>query len=207
MDKLERDNIGGIKRGSLKFPLFILGAATTGPGLLKNTLATPADIEDPSLSGVYAYGPSGASANERGVLFAYPNTSSQNGYRAIQVLYLVDGLTKSRTYESNRWGSWYRTDNFGCATPEALASLLGGLFPFGENIDANTITRTSIVCYAGASDTANHIPYGFGIMLTILYPNATYTGLQIFFRRGDNHIYHRTKNNDNEWESDWHTAA
>lgn len=102
----------------------VLGGLYTG--LLTRTLSVEYELDDPTLSGVYAYA-YGSDVNERGFLLAFPNTSAENGRRAIQVAFAVDGRTKSRTYESNRWGAWYRLDNFGCNSLADLASALGAL--------------------------------------------------------------------------------
>lgn len=75
-------------------------------------------------------GPSGIT-KDQGILLCYGWTA---GTRVSQVLItLINPGIYSRQYSKNgsteTWSPWVRVDNFGCSTPDALASLLGGIPP------------------------------------------------------------------------------
>ena len=95
----------------------------------------------------------------RGVLIVESKSTSGAFY--------VDQVYKEMAYESQiwtrkrdgeTWSPWVRVDNFGCATPDALAIILGVEQEYGAvltNIDLNTITSDYKAEYSGTAGVTN----------------------------------------------------
>ena len=82
----------------------VLGGLNTG--LLTRTLSAEYNLDDPTLSGIYSYA-YGSDVDERGFLLAFPNTSSENGRRAIQVVFKSSGKIKMRSKtNTDAWTNW-----------------------------------------------------------------------------------------------------
>lgn len=96
--------------------------------------------------------------------------------------------------DNNQWTSWTRIDAFGCATPSALASLLGvgtinSTAQFGENID-NLVRFGQYAVSAGATGTK---PTTGGLTL-LVYGNTDYVA-QLAIGVDNNKMYYRSKLN------------
>lgn len=80
------------------------------------------------------------------VLVVKPLNSSgeqANAEVAQTVYYRASGQIYHRTLHESSWSSWVRVDNFGCSTPEALASLLGAKrYVFDGTITTDIYTPT-----------------------------------------------------------------
>lgn len=74
------------------------------------------------------------------------------------------------------WSTWKSIDNFGCSTPAALASLLGGVRYLGSVNSSTANSKTETGFYYHSEDIGNSLGWG---MLLVLATDSAITQLDI----------------------------
>lgn len=120
-----------------------------------------------------------------------------NGWDGVCIQYW-DGLSENacfiRRRQGGTWNTWMRCDNFGCSTPEALASLMGGMNnsetkAYGQNeFDANTLVCG---CVRGLNFKNTPAIDGYLVSLGTTKTGVTLLRIQIFYDGQAGKIYMR----------------